>query len=242
MADPFAFMRKKYEGFKSFAKKEKHSVSSNISNIASNHPPLFTSTPLNSAHGENGNNVHTNEKSLQTTELNNLHTISGISPLGCLSEQLEKEAVQLSEPAPKKRSRKKKKLTDENSNEEKPKQLNTIKEQLSNEPVQTSAPSPKKRGRKKKIPDEEPVETQQTPDEAIRNVEDIQGNAITEVCNQESFQPPDSPHAQEQQREQFPLIGWLRDSTFPVCDEEDPDNVQTDSLAIGKLTDKIDFK
>lgn len=235
MADPFAFMRKKYESFKSYAKKEnKHSVSSNISNIVSNHPPLFTSTPLNSAH-LNGDNVHTKENSLHTTELNNLNTISGITPLGCLSEQLEEEAVQLSEPAPKKRGRKKKKLTDENSNEEKQKQLSTIKEQLSNEPVQTSAPSPKKRGRKKRIPDEEPVETQQTPKEAIRNVEDIQGNARMEFSNQESFQPPDSPLAQEQQKDQFPLIGWLRDSTFPVCDEEDPVNVQTDSLAIGKL-------
>lgn len=236
MADPFAFMRKKHESFKSCVKKEKHSVPSNFSNIVSNRPPLFTSTPLNPAH-LSGDNVHTKENTLQTPESNNLNTISGITPLGCLSEQLEEEAVQPSEPAPKKRGRKKKKLIDENLNEGKQKQLNTIQEQLSNEPVQTSAPSPKKRGRKKKIPDQKPVETQQTAEEVIGNVGDIQGNAMTEDCNQEPFQPPDSPLAQEQKSDQFPLIGWLRDSTFPVCDEEEPSNVQTDSLAIGKLPD-----
>lgn len=237
MADPFAFMRKKHESFKSCATKEKkHSVPSNISNIVSNRPPLFTSTPLNPAH-LNGDNVHTKENTLQTPESNNLNTISGITPLGCLSEQMEEEPVQPSEPALKKRGRKKKKPMDENSNEGKQKQLNTIQEQLSNEPVQKSAPSPKKKGRKKKIPDQEPVETQQTPEEVIRNVGDIEGNAITEVCTQEPVQPPDSPLAQEQKSEQFPLIGWLRDSTFPVCDEEDTSNVQTDSLAIGKLPD-----
>lgn len=239
MDDPFAFMRKKAESYeKSFAKKDKkRSASSDISNIVSNRPPLFSSTPVNSAH-LNADNDITNSEPKQIKQKKhdfltpiNMDTLSGISPMSCIQEQSEEQDIQQSEPAPKKRGRPRKDGLSPNERN----QTNVSPEAMSDEPVLADAPTIKKRGRKKKI--KESVQQQPKPDEPSSEA------AIEEaVCNQESFQAPiEQPPPQEQQGDHFPLIGWLRGSTLPVCDEEDDHvNVQNDTLSIGRLPEQID--
>lgn len=243
MNDPFAFMRKIHE--KSFAQKDKkHSASSDTSNIVSNRPPLFSSTPLNSAHLDADNDITNSEpkqikqKKNDFLEPMNMDTLSGISPMSCIQEDQD---IQQSEPVPKKRGRPRKDV----SNGDSPDagiQTNLspfVAEDMCDEPVLADTPIPaiKKRGRKKKISVKESVEQQPKPDGPSSEVATEE-----EVCNQESFQAPiEQPPAQEQQGDNFPLIGWLRGSTLPVCDEEDDHvNVQTDTLSIGRLAKQID--
>lgn len=247
MNDPFAFMRKKAE--RSFTKKQR-STPTDISNIISNRPPLFSSTPLNSAHLNSDNDITNNEpkqlaqKKNNYRKPNNIHTLSGISPMISVQEQLEEEEIQQSEPTPRKRGRPRKEVSDGVSTaagkQKKMSPLISVTENLPDEPGQTDAAATKKNGRKKKI-SKESVRQQEKPDGPTS--EDPVECTMPEVCSQESFPAPiEHPLAQEQQGDNFPLIGWLRGSTLPACDEDDDHvNVQTDTLSIGRLPEKIDL-